>query len=200
MPKSGKPGGKSSKTKLYVGIDPGQQGAFAVIYEGGNVESWHVPHLFEKVRSGKTKAGNPSFKKKRVSYDYRTLHLFFYQLRKFRNEGADILIGVERQGWRPTDAKNVVFACGTNQTLWTTLIGANDLACQLVQPAVWKPLYLPKGADKEASRQLCLELYPNQELPLKKDEARAEATLIADYVRRKDQGLAFLRQPTRRKK
>jgi hypothetical protein len=42
--------------------------------------------------------------------------------------------------------------------------------------------------DKEKSRLLCMRLFPNLELPLKKDADKAEAVLLAEYLRRRDAG------------
>ena len=54
---------------------------------------------------------------------------------------------------------------------------------RFVVPTKWKKFYGLKGPDKEDSRQLALELFPQaaQWLERKKDEGRAEAMLIARY-------------------
>lgn len=54
---------------------------------------------------------------------------------------------------------------------------------RFVMPARWKKFYGLKGPDKEQSRQMALELWPQMAdlLKRKKDEGRAEAMLIARY-------------------
>lgn len=191
----------ATRDKIYVGIDPGQTGAFAVIYPGGSVESCHAPFKIvrKKLPRSKTKAGKPRFKTVAANYDFRRMYLLFYRLRLLqRDRGCEVIVGIERQCARPTDAKGVVFAVGRNQMVWEAMAGANKFLPKMVSPSVWKPLYLGKGASKERSRQLCLQLYPTVSLPLKKDEARAEAILIADYLLRLDRVLTFPRQSSLR--
>lgn len=59
-----------------------------------------------------------------------------------------------------------------------------DVPMILVTPQKWKTYYeVPKGSDKEYSRQLALQLFPELAplLARKKDHGRAEAALIAFY-------------------
>ena len=54
----------------------------------------------------------------------------------------------------------------------------------LVTPTKWKPAVgIHTGADKEASRQRALQLFPDQAVNLarKKDHARADAMLLAYF-------------------
>lgn len=59
----------------------------------------------------------------------------------------------------------------------------------MVTPQKWKRFYeVPKGSDKEYSRQLALQLFPELAGILKrmKDHGRAEAALIAFYGAERD--------------
>ena len=54
----------------------------------------------------------------------------------------------------------------------------------IITPVKWKPAVgVLKGADKEASRQRALQLFPDQaaNLARKKDHARADAMLLAYF-------------------
>lgn len=57
---------------------------------------------------------------------------------------------------------------------------------ELVEPAVWKAYFLLPGDDKEASRQMALQLFPETGhlLARKKDHNRAEAELLAWWALR----------------
>lgn len=108
---------------------------------------------------------------------------------------ADILVTIESQRQRPNDSKQVVFQVGRGLGLWEMAVTAAGYELVKVLPSQWKPNYTEPGADKKASLAICKKLYPDHDLPLAKDEARAEAILIADYTMRKATGLEFPRTP-----
>lgn len=59
-----------------------------------------------------------------------------------------------------------------------------DIPISMVTPQRWKGFYeVPKGSEKEYSRQLALQLFPELAplLARKKDHGRAEAALLAFY-------------------
>jgi hypothetical protein len=61
------------------------------------------------------------------------------------------------------------------------------VALSIIEPSRWKAFHgLPRGADKEHSRQRALQLFPSSHhlLNLKKHHGRAESALIALYVGR----------------
>jgi hypothetical protein len=158
---------------VYVGIDPGKKGAVAAVYdEGRNAESWHVPIL----------AG---------AYNLPGMLRLLYRFQKLQKSGVRVVVGVEEQNPRPTDSKHTVKMVGMGQAYWEMACAANHLAFQLISPLSWKRKYVNKGAHKEASILAAVAIYPNASFPLKKDEARAEALLIADYLMRAERNLNF---------
>jgi crossover junction endodeoxyribonuclease RuvC len=63
-------------------------------------------------------------------------------------------------------------------------LAAGGVPYTIVTPQKWKPAVgVLKGADKEASRQRALQLFPDQatNLARKKDHARADAMLLAYF-------------------
>jgi hypothetical protein len=54
---------------------------------------------------------------------------------------------------------------------------------QFVSPQAWKKLF-GVGNDKEAARACCLRLYPDAPVTRVKDHNRAEAILVAHWLRR----------------
>lgn len=147
-----------------------------------------------------TKSGKPKVSVK-TRYCPRLMLLILAQAKKAaKKAGCEIAVCLERQWARPTDSKHVVEQFAKGYATWTTLIELLDLPLVEVSPSVWKPRYVFKDAPKDESIKVCRKLYPRLKLPLKKDECIAEATLIADYVRRRDLGMEYPRKPPPRKK
>jgi hypothetical protein len=187
---------------LYAAIDPGKTGALAFIFPSGKVESWHTPTLTTRVKHprAKTKKGNPKVSVTKV-YDTRAMFDLVYRLCWYRDKkGFVIDLSIEGQQSRPTDSKGVVFAVAHGVSKWETIAELCELPYLRLWPHVWKPRYLKKQAPKKASLELARKLFPNHDLPLAKDEARAEALLMADYLRRKRMEIPFLRSPARGRK
>ena len=65
---------------------------------------------------------------------------------------------------------------------------ASGLSYVLVEPSKWRPALVGKGADKKESLYLARKLWPDVDMPLMKDEAKAEALLIAEWIRRYEKG------------
>ena len=186
---------KRAKAKtIYVGIDPGQQGAYAAVTETGTAVAVHTPFKQKRQRLNKRdKRGRYKYRVVDSNYDFREIFKFFRWLKKLESSGTRIVVAIERQCTRPTDAKQVCFMVGRNQMLWEAMAGALGFKPRLIMPTAWKPKYVSKGATKAESVRVCKKLYPEVDLPLAKDEARAEAILIADYVRRQEAKLPYLR-------
>jgi hypothetical protein len=177
--------------KLWAGVDCGKTGAFATIDEYGNVHSYHTPSITtRKKKRGKSKSGKTRYSSK-TEYDLQGMLRIFARL----PEECDITIAIEQQRQRQHDSKQVVFQIGYGMGLWDMACAAHGLVAKKVLPSQWKPCYVEVGADKAASVAKCMELYPEHALPLVKDEARAEAILIADYIRRQELGLEYPRTP-----
>jgi len=163
----------SSVGVVYLGIDPGKKGALAAIYnEGQTVESWHVPMVSNE-------------------YNLRAMLQLLVKFQHLRKDGWRVETGIEEQNPRPTDSKHTAKMVGFSQGLWSMACAANSLPFQVISPRSWKPKYVAKGATKQESILAAITIYPEVELPLKKDEARAEAILIADYLMRMERKLNF---------
>ena len=90
---------------------------------------------------------------------------------------------VEQVGARPGQGVSSMFKFGTGYGMVRGVIAALGVPLHLVVPGKWKKHY-SLSSDKEASRALALRLWPllSEALKRKKDEARAEAALIARYA------------------
>jgi hypothetical protein len=178
--------------QVWVGIDPGKSGAVGAIRCDGAVEAWHTPTNTTRTKSprAKTASGKPRIKTE-TKYDMSAMVELLSKFKKLRDKGYEVVVGIERQQQQPRDSKQVVFQVGRGQGLWEMACAANGLEYALIMPAVWKPRYVARGANKAASKEACAKLYPKLDMPLVKDEARAEATLIADFVLRRDKELPY---------
>lgn len=177
---------------IWVGIDCGKQGGLAAIYSEGDVqvESFHAPTLVIRTKKrGKTKTGNQKYHTE-TKYDYLGMLRLLQRFRKLqRDHGWRVVVGIERQQPFPRDSKAVTFQVGHGMGLWEMACAATFLQAELVHIS-WKRNYVPAGSNKQASLAMCAKMYPASGFKLKKDEARAEATLIADFLMRRECGMA----------
>jgi len=195
---------RRSKGTIYVGIDPGMGGAVAAIFPDGVIQMWHTDDHFVGKRSWKTKKLTPSGKPQRKTekwYKFREMFLLLFELRKLQQQGYTVEVGIELQNIQPGDQVQTGKVVGRNQGVWEALCGANRLKYRIIAPSDWKPRYVVSGGakDKTKSIEACQALY-EVELPRVKDEACAEAILMADYMWRKDTDQEFPRQRAKPRK
>lgn len=176
-----------SKT-VWVGIDPGKHGAIAAINDKEVLFAYHTPITVIRTKRprAKTKEGKP---KVSISTDYDIIGM--YNILKQLKHRNDVVVSIEKQWARMSDAKSSVFEVGRGFGIWQALVIACGFELVEVSPTKWKVAYLPVKADKNESKAVCSKLYPNLPLPLVKDEAKAEAVLIADYMRRLQKNLPY---------
>lgn len=77
-----------------------------------------------------------------------------------------------------------MFRFGVSYGAIKMALAACGVPYTVITPAKWKPYVgVPTGADKEASRQRALQLFPDQcaNLARKKDHGRADAMLLAHF-------------------
>jgi crossover junction endodeoxyribonuclease RuvC len=149
---------------IVVGIDPGIQGAAAAFCpkRGMIVDVIDLPTLM----AGKRREINLT-------------ELFGW----LRRQGTDKVI-LENVHSMPGDGHVGAFqfgmAFGMIRVICREAVGS---ALEMVEPQVWKAYFDLVGCDKEASRQLALQLFPMHAARLvrKQDHQRAEAMLIAKW-------------------
>jgi crossover junction endodeoxyribonuclease RuvC len=91
---------------------------------------------------------------------------------------------IEDASARPGQGVTSMFRFGVAYGATKMALAACGVPYTVVTPAKWKPAVgIQKGADKEASRQRALQLFPEQvtNLARKKDHARADAMLLAYF-------------------
>ena len=160
---------------IFVGIDPGKTGAISTLLPDGRVVARPTPTV--KINGQDV-------------YDAYKMHRYMRWLRLWAISGKMVHIVMEEVTMRPFEAKRTVLAMGAGQGYWLCLARLYGFQITEVHPATWKAAYkFSKGRKttaefKRDSIKLCGKLYPQLSLQLQKDEAMAEATLLADYLKR----------------
>jgi crossover junction endodeoxyribonuclease RuvC len=145
---------------IWIGIDPGAKGGYAVIDKGG-VRAYPWDDVF-----------------------------FVSDMNALRARHEGVMAAVERVGAMPGQGVTSMFNFGKSAGYIEGVLAGLGIPYQLVPPAKWKKEFSLIGKDKQASIITCRKLFP--ELDLKRTErcrtdsdGKAEATLLAEYARRK---------------
>lgn len=147
---------------IYIGIDPGKDGAMAEIWDA-EPEGNHVEIVLFS----------------REDYDIALNRVF----------GRDCICCLERVGAMPGQGVTSMFKFGENFGFIQGLLTAYSIPYELVTPARWKKEFQVTG-DKNSSIAVCKRLFPGVNLRrterCKKDhDGMAEALLMAEYARRR---------------
>ena len=157
--------------KVYIGIDPGISGGIGAVDEDGNLISAHLLPVVSAKKGGKELHLREVC---RLIEGYMALGQCFAAIEKVHAMPKQ---GV-RSVWR--------FAQATGQV--EGVIAALRIPYFRVPPQRWQKEYLRftnGGADKkQRSVMAASELFPDLELPRKKDHNKAESVLIADFCRK----------------
>lgn len=169
---------------MFLGVDPGLQGAIAVIKPVG-VEFYDTPTLEMKV--------NKAIKRQ---MDAAACALLLSGLTSAHRD--DCMVSIEKVQPMPSFNSDPTkqmeprrsmgatsaFNFGVGFGIWQGICAGLLLPYQLVHPATWKR-FLMKDMEKgkDASRVRALQLYPHiaSSLSRKKDHGRADALLLAHY-------------------
>lgn len=151
--------------KIYLGIDPGKQGALALLSSSGEVlDLLDMPYL-----------------EKEKTLDVLTLADFLKRLL----EKGSLFCFLEKCQYTPHIKGSGAFTFGKTVGATETVLQVLGVPHQLVRPQEWKKNYSLINADKTASITLAKRLFPAvQDKLLKSKDGRAEALLIAEYCRR----------------
>lgn len=161
---------------IYCGIDPGVDGALAFI----NPDSGHPDALPRIIDMPVVK-----FKSRR-EYDPQALASIF---ETYRNLSAlhQLIVGMEALHAMPAFKCGGVtnFSLGRASGLFEGILASFKIPYQKIPPQRWKKAMLDgMPAGKGASIIVAHRLFPEVELKRKKDHGRADALLIAEFLRR----------------
>ena len=161
-------------SRVVCGIDPGASGAIGVVTVEGR---WCCCQDLPVTERLTAKGG----KRREVSGA-----LLAAALRNIRQDHDVELVVVERVASRPGEGSVQSFSFGFGVGVIHGVLATLGLPFSLVTPQAWKKAF-GLGKDKEGSRLRALQLFPEaaESLTRKRDEARAEALLIALHATRK---------------
>ena len=147
-----------------VGIDPGLTGAIAFLWGDGGVDVLDIPVL-------------PRLSGKGMQVNARQLYFILNSV------PPKSLVCFEQVNAMPGQGVTSMFHFGRTVGVIEGVLGSLGLPYEMVRPQVWKKRAGLLKKEKDASRTLALQMYPQiaEKLERKKDNGRAEALLIARY-------------------
>jgi crossover junction endodeoxyribonuclease RuvC len=160
---------------IHIGIDPGLNGAVAVIDERLD------PRCRASVSDTPTMVVSGGDKEKRVYNKAAMAALLTPYV------GQDVLVILESVHSMPKQGVASSFAFGRGLGMWEGIIAALALPLEMPSPQRWKKEVLAdQGKSKDAARYKTVQLFPEiaDLFKLVKHDGRAEALLMAVYGQR----------------
>jgi crossover junction endodeoxyribonuclease RuvC len=162
---------------VYIlGIDPGIQGGAYAVYDLGRrqLKSVHSLPLRESVVRNR-------YSKKKLTLDLEALHFQWAALKM-----KVVCAVVEKVHSMPGQGVSSTFRFGQAYGQMEGILVSLGIKVVDVEPAVWKSLLCLKPMDKDDSRRLASEWFPDMRgaWRYKKDHNLAEAALIARFGER----------------
>jgi crossover junction endodeoxyribonuclease RuvC len=155
---------------IYIGIDPGLDGALAIFESVVEGVVYDTPTLTVKGVRGN-----------RREYALRRMSLW---LAPHTNNAVAYIENVHAM---PGQGVRSMFTMGYGVGAWEGILAALGIIYTRVTPQRWKAAMLDgMGKDKDASRMRAMQLWPSRAglFERKRDDGRADAMLIAEYCRR----------------
>lgn len=149
---------------IYIGVDPGQKGSWAVIAESETGQ-------FIKV------------------YPWNDV-FFVSDMQSLSKMGGGIVAAVEKVGAMPHQGVSSMFRFGTSYGFIQGVLAACGIPYQLVPPINWKREFSIVQKGKTGSVDVCKRLFPDVSLfPTercrKESDGMSDALCLAEYARRK---------------
>lgn len=154
-------------SRIFVGVDPGLDGAVAVVGLDKPLV-WDLPTL--------------------VVGDRRHYHvpLLIDNFELVRQ--PEMLVGIESIHAMPKNGSIANHSMGYAKGLLEGIVATLHLPYEMVAPTAWKKAMMAGcSKEKDASRAVAMRLFPEtaDQLSRKKDHGRADALLIAEFLRRR---------------
>lgn len=162
--------------KYYIGIDPGISGGLACIGSSGVI--------VDIIAMPTMKVG------KKNKLDIKEIAKW---IKGKATEEMIRMIAIEEQRAMHKQGVTSTFTTGRSYGLLEGVVAALELPYSIIRPLEWqKAMFagLPRGNTKEHSKQIAQQLYPGQDFKRtpkcsKIHDGLTDATLIAEYIRRK---------------
>ena len=161
-----------------VGIDPGQTGALVLMNDDQEIQMmFDMPvETYSTIKGGKRKGKG----KHRVDAYVLGQWLAGWREDALANDQR-LLVNVEQVNAMPGQGVTSMFSFGDSFGVIRGVVGALELPVAYVTPQQWKKEAGLLNKDKDCARTLAKQLYPKEELHLKKHIGRADAIHIARY-------------------
>ena len=160
-----------------IGIDPGLDGAICVMFANGSIELFDIPIL--TIARGK---------KKKREYNFAEIARMIDSIITIaKREPMAFHVGLEKIHSMPGQGVASMFSMGVGYGMWLGIISAFQIPYTLITPQAWKKAMMAgMGKEKDASRLRAIQMFPQlaDQLKLKKHHGRADALLIAEYLKR----------------
>lgn len=154
------------------GVDPGLDGALAVMRSGKPPVVWDTPTLTVKTARGTKREYNLAeiARVVRVEVDLQPA-------------GSILMAGVEAVHAMPGQGVRSMWSMGFGSGIWEMVFAAFRVPLTRIAPQKWQRAMLNGAKGKEGARLRAIQLFPDVSLSRKKDHGRADALLIAEYLR-----------------
>src|SRR3990167_7062608 len=178
------PHGGEPPMSLILGIDPGLDGALAVLDSRGSWTVHDTPTLTIKSARGSRRVYAVSSLTRLVTSAMSC------------DAPAVVRAAIELVHSSPQQGVRSAFSMGYGVGLWEGVLAGLGIPCDRVTPQRWKKTMLDgMGHDKDAGRARAQQIFPMLDLSLKRHHGRADALLIAEWLRRTVAGRAGLAEP-----
>lgn len=151
-------------TKYSIGVDPGLNGAIAVINDTGSLHILDMPTVtVERNNKSKRQVSATELAHIFANFNSNDTHVYVEKVSAMAGQGV-----------------TSVFSFGRSFGMIEGILAANRLPVTFVAPATWVKA-IGRGQGKDASRARAMELFPENQADFKrvKDDGRADAALIA---------------------
>ena len=158
-----------------IGIDPGISGAIVLLNDGDVVKCWDMPITTKLSGSGNEVNAYLLADVVREASEIGKIECCYI-------ERVSAGGGATGEGKRTMGATSA-FGFGRSAGVIEGVMAALGVKVVFVLPATWKRRYSLTGKDKDASRTLALQMFPEMSdmLRRKKDNGRSDAMLIASF-------------------
>jgi len=161
---------------VYIGIDPGLDGAIAAITNEDLVIIDTPTVKVGKKRQMDAKAAAAILKSLRVPKGNKDWIV---------SNQPQVICALEKVHSMPKQGVVSTFTFGEGYGIWKGILAAFSIPHELVTPQAWKKLMLSgRSKEKGATILRVQQLFPGADVHLKKHHGRADALLLAEYIRR----------------
>ena len=161
---------------VYIGIDPGLDGSIAAITNEDLVIIDTPTVKVGNKRQMDAKAAAAILKSLRVPKGNRDWIV---------SKRPQVICALEKVHAVKGNGLVSTWSFAENYGTWKGILAAFSIPHELVTPQAWKKLMLSGGSkEKGASILRVQQLFPGADVHLKKHHGRADALLMAEYIRR----------------